>query len=113
MALKCEAAALEVGGVTNSEGASAGQSKAEIAIATSTGFIGEYERSSFSVSASVIAEKDGRMETDYDFSSTVYAEDLTDPKEIGISAGNRAISRLGARNASTCLSYTSPSPRDS
>jgi len=101
MALKCEAAALEVSGVTNSEGASAGQSKAEIAIATSTGFIGEYERSSFSVSASVIAEKDGRMETDYDFSSTVYAEDLTDPKEIGISAGNRTISRLGARNAST------------
>ncbi len=101
MALRCEESALGIKGITNSEGASAGQSTAEIAIATSTGFTGEYERSSFSISASVIAEKDGRMETDYDFSSTVYAEDLIDAEKIGASAGKRAIGRIGARSAST------------
>ena len=101
MALKCEEAALSIEGITNSEGASAGQSTAEIAISTSTGFIGEYERSSFSVSASVLAEKDGRMETDYDFSSAVFAEDLIDAGKIGRSAGERTINRLGARKAKT------------
>ena len=101
MALKCEESALGIKGITNSEGASAGQSTAEIAIATSTGFTGEYSRSSFSVSASVIAEKDGRMETDYDFCSTVYAEDLIDVKKIGTSAGERTIGKLGAKSALT------------
>ena len=101
MALKCEEAALSIDGITNSEGASAGQSTAEIAISTSTGFTGEYERSSFSISASVLAEKDGRMETDYDFTSAVFAEDLVDAKKIGKSAGERTINRLGARRAQT------------
>ena len=101
LALKCEESALGIQGITNSEGASAGQSTAEIAIATSTGFTGDYERSSYSISASVIAERDGRMETDYDFSSTVYAEDLVDSEKIGASAGKRTISRLGAKSAST------------
>lgn len=101
VALKCEEAALGIEGITNSEGASAGQSTAEIAIATSTGFTGEYERSSFSISASVLAEKDGRMESDYDFSSAVFAEDLLDAKLIGRSAGERTIKKLGARSAET------------
>ncbi len=101
MALKCEEGALSIDGITNSEGASAGQSTAEIAISTSTGFSGGYERSSFSVSASVLAEKDGRMETDYDFTSAVFAEDLIDPGKIGRSAGERTINRIGARRAKT------------
>ena len=41
------------------------------------------------------------METDYDFSSTVYAEDLIDAEKIGASAGKRTISRVGAKSAST------------
>ena len=101
VALKCEEAALGIKGITNSEGASAGQSGSEIAIANSNGFTGEYERSSFSISASVLAEKDGRMETDYDFTSTVFAEDLLDAEKVGRSAGERTISRLGAKRAKT------------
>ncbi|MBT5573948.1 TldD/PmbA family protein [Alphaproteobacteria bacterium] len=101
MALKCETAALDIEGITNSDGASAGQYTDEIAIATSTGFLGEYQRSSFSISASVIAEQNGRMESDYDFSSTVFAEDLMSAEKIGASAGNRTINRLGARSATT------------
>ena len=42
------------------------------------------------------------MERDYDFASAVYAADLRDPAEIGRSAGERAVKRLGARKMPTC-----------
>ena len=41
------------------------------------------------------------MERDYDFASAVYAADLRDPAEIGRSAGERAVKRLGARKMPT------------
>ena len=37
------------------------------------------------------------MERDYDYASAVYAADLRDPAEIGKSAGERTVKRLGAR----------------
>ena len=42
-----------------------------------------------------------QMERDYDFASAVYAADLRDPAEIGRSAGERAVKRLGARKMAT------------
>jgi len=42
------------------------------------------------------------MERDYDFSSAIYAADLRDPTEIGKSAGERAVKRLGAKKMPTC-----------
>ncbi|MSO98716.1 MAG: TldD/PmbA family protein [Rhodospirillaceae bacterium] len=94
----CEAAALAVKGVTNSEGASASWGRSQVAIANSAGFQRAYESSGSSISASVIAgtAKKG-METDYDYSSAVYASDLRDPEDIGHSAGARAVRKLGAR----------------
>ncbi|MBX9749794.1 MAG: TldD/PmbA family protein, partial [Roseococcus sp.] len=49
-----EEAALAVPGVTNSEGASAGWSRATRALATTRGFFGEYTRASHSVSATAL-----------------------------------------------------------
>jgi PmbA protein len=96
----CEAAALAVKGVTNSEGASASWSRSHVAIATSAGFQRTYQSSGVSISASVIAgtAKTG-METDYDYSSAVYAADLRAPESVGRSAGERAVRKLGARKA--------------
>ena len=54
------------------------------------------------VSASVIGGQGTGMERDYDYSSAVYAADLRDPAEIGKSAGERAVKRLGARKMPTC-----------
>lgn len=101
IALSCENAALETHGITNSDGGSASASKSRILIATSTGFSAEYQRSSFGFSAVVLAEKNGQMERDYDYSSAVFADDLKDPAEIGKNAATRTLSRLGAKKPQT------------
>ena len=97
-----EEAALAVTGVTNSEGAEAGWGRSSVALAASNGFAGAYSGSSHGVSASVIGGSGTGMERDYDFSSAIYAADLRDPAEVGKSAGERAVKRLGAKKMPTC-----------
>src|SRR5947209_13627349 len=97
-----EEAALAVAGVTNSEGAEAGWGRSSIALAASNGFAGFYSGSSQGISASVIAGSGTGMERDYDFASAIHAADLRDPAEIGKSAGERAVKRLGAKKMPTC-----------
>src|SRR5438309_2459454 len=96
-----EEAALAVAGITNSEGAEAGWGRSRIALAASNGFAGFYAGSSHGVSVSVIGGSGTQMARDYDFASAVYAADLRDPAEIGRSAGERAVKRLGARKMPT------------
>jgi len=97
-ATAAEAAALAVKGVTNSEGASAGWGLSEVAMAASNGFARTYRGSGSSLSVSVLAgEGVGGMETDYDYTSAVYAADLRTPEDVGRSAGERVIRKLGAR----------------
>lgn len=100
-ALAAEAAVLAVEGVAQAESASAGYSRSGIALATSNGFAGDFERTGHSVSASAVAGEGLGMETDYDFSSRIWAEDLADPAEIGTRAGQRAVERLNPRKAKT------------
>ena len=96
-----EEAALAVAGITNSEGAEAGWGRSRIALAASNGFAGGYAGSSHGVSVSVIGGSGTQMERDYDYASAVYAADLRDPAEIGRSAGERAVKRLGAKKMAT------------
>jgi PmbA protein len=96
-----EEAARGVKGVTNSEGAEASWSRSRVALAASNGFTGSYAGSGHSVSASVLAGEGTQMERDYDFASAVYGADLRSPEEIGRSAGERAVKRLGARKMPT------------
>jgi PmbA protein len=97
LAVRAEDAARAVEGVTNSEGAEAGWSRANIAIAATNGFAQSYSMSSQSFSASVIAGEGTGMETDYDYDSAVYGSDLKSPEEIGRSAGERTVERLNSR----------------
>ena len=97
-----EEAALAVTGVSNSEGAESGWGRSSVALAASNGFAGAYAGSNHSVSVGVIGGTGAAMERDYDFTSAVYAADLADPAEIGKSAGERAIKRLGSRKMPTC-----------
>ncbi len=97
LAVRAEDAARAVEGVTNSEGAEAGWSRANIAVAATNGFAQSYSMSSQSFSASVIAGEGTGMETDYDYDSAVYGSDLKSPEEIGRSAGERAVERLNSR----------------
>ena len=96
MAKDCEDAARGVDGITNSEGGSARHGIANILIATSNGFSADYKRSSNGVSAMVIAEQNGNMERDYDYSAAVFAADMDSPDKVGNSAATRTLARLGA-----------------
>ncbi len=100
-AAAAEDAARAVKGVTNSEGAEAGWGSSRISIAASNGFARTYASSRHSLAVSVIAGRGTDMERDYEFSSTVYADDLKGADEVGREAGERAVARLGARKVET------------
>ena len=95
-ASEVEDAALNIKGITNSDGADASWGEGETLLMTSNGFFGHSKRSNHSVSVVVIAEKDGKMERDYDYSSKVYGEDLKKPELIGIKAAENTLARIGA-----------------
>jgi PmbA protein len=101
LAAAAEDAAMAVKGVTNSEGAEASWSRSRIALVASNGFAGSYASSGHGFSAAVLAGTGTAMERDYDYSSAVFAADLKDPAEVGRSAGERAVRRLGARKVPT------------
>tara|TARA_R110002072_G_scaffold60051_30_gene152673 strand:- start:977 stop:2320 length:1344 start_codon:yes stop_codon:yes gene_type:complete len=96
-----EDAARAVPGITNTEGAETGWSRAQIAIAGTNGLARSYATSSHSLAASVLAGEGTAMERDYDYTSAVYYSDLEDPADIGRSAGERAVKRLNAQKVKT------------
>tara|TARA_B100000686_G_scaffold346048_1_gene431773 strand:- start:39 stop:1382 length:1344 start_codon:yes stop_codon:yes gene_type:complete len=96
-----EEAARSVKGVTNSEGAEMGWTRANIGMAATNGFSQFYKTSSHSLSVSVLAGKGGDMERDYEFSTSVHYEDLDAPELIGGNAGKRAVRRLNAKKVKT------------
>jgi PmbA protein len=100
-AMRAEAAALTVKGVSKSEGASASAGIGGMVLMTSHGFHGAYLASRYGVSMSAIAGEGTAMETDYDFSSALHAADLDAPEKIGRSAGERAVARLNPRKVAT------------
>ena len=97
LAKDCEAAAREVPGITNSEGASAGWGRGAVALVTSGGFAGGYATTNISVSVSVLAGEGTHMERDYDFSSARHGADLGNAQEVGRSAADRTLKRLNPR----------------
>src|SRR5438874_2178176 len=97
-----EEAALAVEGITNSEGAGASWGRSGIALAASNGFAGGYAGTHHAVSVAVIGGVGQQMERDYDYANSVYAAGLRDAAEIGKSAGERTVRRLGARKMATC-----------
>lgn len=101
MAKAAEAAALDVKNVSASSGASAGYGANGLVLATSAGFEGVFQRSSFSISASAIAGSGTAMERDYDGCGRIHFSDLDEPDDIGRRAGERAAARIGATRPDT------------
>ena len=81
--------------------ASAGHGIVDVLIGTSAEFLAGYQRSSHGISAVVIAEREGHMERDYDYSAAVYGSDLESAETVGKNAARRAAERLGARKPQT------------
>ena len=100
-ASEVEDIALSVKGITNSDGADASWGEGETLLMTSNGFFGSSKKSNHSVSVVVIAEKNGKMERDYDYSSKVYGEDLEDSEKIGHEAAKKTLARIGANKPVT------------
>ena len=93
-ALAAEDAARAIPGVTNSEGGGASAGVVVMALATSTGFRGGKRSTSHGTSASVVAGSGSDMQRDYAWHSARHLADLESPEDIGLRAGQRAISRL-------------------
>ena len=96
-----EEAALQVPGVTNSEGGSAGYGRTDVYLVTSAGFGGHFARTHHSVSASVLAGAGTDMQRDYDYHGTVHLSDLDDAVTIGRRAGDRAVARMNPTRPKT------------
>lgn len=97
LARRAEETALAVKGVSKSNGASASQSKREIAMVTSNGFARAWKRSSFGTGVSVVAGEGTAMERDYDGHGANHFEDMESPEQIGTRAGERTVKKLSPR----------------
>jgi PmbA protein len=102
LARRCEAAALAADPrITNSEGGDFSDRRARYAYATSHGFRGEYETSSFSISTSPVASQNGEMQRDGWYHVSRKRARLDAPEDVGRIAARRALRRLGARRVPT------------
>lgn len=93
-AKEAEGVALGVTGITNSDGAHAGQSVHWIGLSTSNGFSGGYAHSGTHLSVSVIGGKADAMETDHAGTQATFAADIETPESIGKRAADRTLARL-------------------
>ncbi len=100
-ARRAEAAALEVPGISNSQGASWTSGEGSVVLASSRGFLGGYRTSSVSLSVVPQAEKDGQMERDHWYTAGRGLSDLEPPEQVGRKAAERTLRRLGARQVKT------------
>jgi PmbA protein len=102
LARRCEAAALAADPrITNSEGGDFADRRARYAYATSHGFSGGYETSSFSLAVAPVATENGEMQRDSWYHVTRKRARLDAPEEIGRIAARRTVRRLGARRVKT------------
>jgi PmbA protein len=102
IAIEAEAAALNFDKrISNSEGATVSTNRGSRAYGNSHGFLGSVWRTGHSITCVVLAESEGGMERDYDYTSARDPNDLDDPAAVGQRAARRVISRLGARKIKT------------
>jgi PmbA protein len=101
LARRGERAALDVPGVTNSQGASYRSGEGYVLLANTRGFVGSYRTSSVSLSVVPQAERDGQMERDYWYSAGRGLAELAAPEAVGRIAAERTLRRLGARKLPT------------
>lgn len=102
IAKRCEAAALGSDTrIQNSRGAGFDLSTSRRVMVNSRGFAGDYRRSYCGVSATPIAQDASGMQTGYWYSSARTPRLLESPEEIGRTAAERALRKLGARRIPT------------
>lgn len=96
-ALELEKATLSVKGVAQAEGASASCASSGIYFMTSHGFAKGWRSSRHDLAGMAIASNGNDMERDADYEGARFLEDVRTPEDIGRTAGERAVARLGSR----------------
>lgn len=96
-ALRAEAAARAVQGVSQIDVASGAYGRRVVHLAASNGFSGGYLRSSRSVSCVAITGEGTGMERDWASEGRIFQSDLPSPESVGRQAGERTVARAGAR----------------
>lgn len=102
LATECEAAALDHDErIRNSEGATVSTSSGCRVYGNTNDFLAGYRDSSHSLSCAVLAEADGGMERDFEYTVSRNADDLLGPVVVGREAAAKAVKRLGATKLDT------------
>jgi len=102
IATECEAAALAVDSrIENSEGGTVASYAGIRVKGNSHGFLGGYRGSHHSISCSVIGRQGAEMQRDYWSETSRDARELPPAQDIGRSAGERTLRRLGTQRLST------------
>ncbi|MGA0613197.1 TldD/PmbA family protein [Paracoccus sp. KR1-242] len=100
-ALRAEAAALAVDGISKIEAAGASFSHRRMWISATNGFSAGVARSGHGLSAIAITGEGTGMERDWAGESRVHGSDMPSPEDIGRQAGERTVERRGARKPPT------------
>ncbi len=103
IAKNCEMVAMAVDKrINNSEGASFSANVSYRVYGNTNGFLSGYPSSSYSLSCTVIGQEGNSMQRDFDYTVARCMQDLNSYQNIGQSAANRTIARLGSRKLKTC-----------
>lgn len=100
-ALRTEAAARGVAGISQVDSSSASYSRRAFHMAASNGFSGGYGRTGRAISCVAITGTGTSMERDYAGESRAWAADLPSPESIGLLAAERTLARAGAKRPPT------------
>jgi PmbA protein len=98
LAVRCEAQALEHSGIDNSDGAEVSSYQGEGLYANSNGMMSIQKGAKHSLSCSVIAKQGDDMQTAYEYTSALDAQDLQTPEWVGDGAAKLAKDKLGAKS---------------
>lgn len=100
-ALRAEAAAAAVQGISQVDSSSASYSRRAFHMAASNGFSGGYGRTGRAVSCVAITGTGGQMERDFAGESRAWASDLPSAESVGLLAAQRTLERAGASKPPT------------
>lgn len=90
--------------ITNGRGSSWNDSRTQVTLANSDGFVGQYRMTSASMSVGLLAEdEDGTKQTDGWFTFGRFFNKLDDPKAVGEEAGRRVVAKLGGRKVKSAV----------
>jgi PmbA protein len=98
LAKACEEIALEQNEIDNSEGAEVSSFQGEGLYANSNGLIATQSSTRHSLNCSLIAKRDNDMQTAYEYTTALDANDLESPQKVGMKAALLAQQKLGAQS---------------